>query len=240
MLLVGAMLAIGAMTAASAAAVVSPNGDSELDNWKRVSVKGFDYTDNSWKLCGADVVKASTWCQIKGSGNWEWQFRSALAPPDTDICRLQKMLYHLTGDGRTMLADAEWTWFEFENPFRCKEMRPVSYAFRPAEQPYFSGEICKHTPSGQFYLNQGFLIAPRPGVQKSGEIWSPSFGLLTGGPYLSTGLQVMRLEYGTTEAFQAQGGSPTPALGWNQHMGHPFHNVLLTPNSTPCGWAGLT
>jgi hypothetical protein len=260
-LLTAAALAISAMATTSASAIVSPNGDQELDNWKSlVSVKGYrlsaDGTTATWELCpGLPATTAggpgNSKCRTtvnesssEGEGNFWWHFKGVdvLDP----VCTTEMKL-HFGSTGKTLIYDAEW-WaggFDF-----CRQwFEPASYASDPSLQANVSGQICKHVPSGTFWLRQGIVLnATWPGV--ADLIWNPTFAAINGYPYhfsptntypYGIGLQTDTMSVGTPTQYQEQDGSPSDGSGKRQHIPPvKIANLLLTPAATACPWPGLT
>jgi hypothetical protein len=245
-------LTIFTLTAASASAVVSPNGDTEQDNWKAISnVKAFNYGNNTWSGCSV-TLPAPAYCK-RSSGEFTWHNRWIQSPGNVRNypCVGASMTINLGGSGNTLISSADWTFDPYlEQSSYCWAYEPYDYTTNPAQQAALSGSICKHVPTGTFWLSQGIVVGDRT---PPGPIlyWQPTFARLTGNPYyfsatgsypVGTGLQTAHLAVGSSTSYQAMGGAPassTPGES-SQYFEFPFHNVLLTPSTTACGWSGLT
>jgi hypothetical protein len=251
-LLIVAALAATAAMAAPASAVPSPNGDYEQDNWKRVSVKAFHVGNNNWQTCPATtyITNPEMWCK-KDSGSFTWRTQITDGTGNGTIdwnCIGAALRFHLAADGTTLIGNGT-PWYNpgYYSDF-CSRYYPVSYATAPEEQTALTGQICKHIPTGTFYIGQGLVTKGR--LAATSTLYWNSFARLTGNPYyfsptgtypLGTGLQTAHLAVGSPTAYQTMDGAPgTLASGVRQYFEFPFHNTLLTPNTTPCGWAGLT
>jgi hypothetical protein len=250
-LLTIAALAMAAMMATTASAVPSPNGDSEQDNWKRVTVKAYSPAINNWANCPGNTYPSHPVCK-KDSGSFTWHTQitdgSGNGTIDWD-CRNAALTVNVAFDGTTLIGDAT-PWYNpgYYSDF-CSRYYPLSYASAPAEQAALTGQICKHVPTGTFYIGQGLVTKGHLSVNPT--LYWNSFARLTGNPYyfsptntypLGTGLQTARLAVGSPTAYQTRDGAPgtLASSGTRQYFEFPFHNTLLTPNTTPCSWAGLT
>jgi hypothetical protein len=254
-LLTAAALAISAMAATSATAIVSPNGDTELDNWKQpTNVKGYrsaDGTTGTYEFCPAvSTAPPSGYYACKatvttpsGSSQFNWNYRS----PGTSVTCGAWMKLHFGVFGQTLIYEADW--FNSGAFTRCGTWDPASYTTHPALQTSLSGQICKHVPSGTWWLRQGIVLADR-GYGFGDEYWAPTFAAIQGNPWYyalnnhypyGVGLQTDTMSVGTSAQYQKSDGSPENGTGMSQHIPPvKIANVLLTPSATGCPWPGLT
>jgi hypothetical protein len=269
LLLIATALAASAMATASASAdsfppspVASPNGDNEQDNWKTVTgLKGYrlsvDKTNGFYENCPAEPATTPppanysacrTTVTNPANGDWrfDWYWRNGTSL--SEACHNSSMTLHFSFYGKTLIYDADWD--SNGQMTRCWWVQPADYLTHPSLQTNLSGQICKHVPSGTFWLRQGIVLEHAP---NDNEHWTPTFAALSGYPYYfsqtntyphGVGLQTDTMSVGTPTQYQDWGGAPdTTPNDWGMSQRIPpvkIANVLITPSASACTWPGLT